>query len=395
MTRRATQGDQEFGSDSFLDIIANIVGILIILIVIAGVKVARQPDSVSEDGADTFEGATAEAESEVAVDQPEMIGMPDWDAVPSRNLVLDSIPLDRSVELKRSQALKQKVSRDEAQLKAYLVSLQKVPRTEGRDELPEVDAELDRTSSTIASLKSAVLDAEQKTNDQRKALVALQKRDDYVDGALQQIAVETRRLQEVLETTEEERKQAEASKDVLSHRLSPVGKSVSDRETHFRLHNGKIAHLPIERLVDRMTEQIKSRQRIVMKFRRYEGVVGPLDGFIMKYVVQRQALSPLQAMQYGQNSYRFSVSRWTIEPSDTYRGETVEQALKQGARFRQLVESAEPDSSVTIWLYPGDFENFAKLRELAHSMNLRVAARPLPEGTPVAGSPTGSQSTSQ
>ncbi len=394
MTRRATQGDQEFGSDSFLDIIANIVGILIILIVIAGVKVARQPDSVS-DGADTFEGATAEAESEVAVDQPEMIGMPDWDAVPSRNLVLDSIPLDRSVELKRSQALKQKVSRDEAQLKAYLVSLQKVPRTEGRDELPEVDAELDRTSSTIASLKSAVLDAEQKTNDQRKALVALQKRDDYVDGALQQIAVETRRLQEVLETTEEERKQAEASKDVLSHRLSPVGKSVSDRETHFRLHNGKIAHLPIERLVDRMTEQIKSRQRIVMKFRRYEGVVGPLDGFIMKYVVQRQALSPLQAMQYGQNSYRFSVSRWTIEPSDTYRGETVEQALKQGARFRQLVESAEPDSSVTIWLYPGDFENFAKLRELAHSMNLRVAARPLPEGTPVAGSPTGSQSTSQ
>ena len=285
--------------------------------------------------------------------------------------------------------------RDEAQLKAYLVSLQKAPRTEGRDELPEVDAELDRTSSTIASLKSAVLDAEQKTNDQRKALVALQKRDDYVDGALQQIAVETRRLQEVLETTEEERKQAEASKDVLSHRLSPVGKSVSDRETHFRLHNGKIAHLPIERLVDRMTEQIKSRQRIVMKFRRYEGVVGPLDGFIMKYVVQRQALSPLQAMQYGQNSYRFSVSRWTIEPSDTYRGETVEQALKQGARFRQLVESAEPDSSVTIWLYPGDFENFAKLRELAHSMNLRVAARPLPEGTPVAGSPTGSQSTSQ
>ena len=32
-----------FGSDSFLDVIANIVGILIILIVIAGVKVGRMP----------------------------------------------------------------------------------------------------------------------------------------------------------------------------------------------------------------------------------------------------------------------------------------------------------------------------------------------------------------
>ena len=114
-----------------------------------------------------------------------------------------------------------------------------------------------------------------------------------------------------------------------------------------------------------------------------------------KYVVQRQVMSPLQAMQYGHNSYRFSVSRWTIEPSDTYRGETVDEALRQGSHFRQLVESAEPDSSVTIWLYPGDFENFSRLRELAHSMNLRVAARPLPEGTPVAGSPNGSQSTSQ
>ena len=32
-----------FGSDSFLDVVANIVGILIILIVVVGVRVARAP----------------------------------------------------------------------------------------------------------------------------------------------------------------------------------------------------------------------------------------------------------------------------------------------------------------------------------------------------------------
>ena len=32
-----------FGSDSFLDVVANIVGILIILIVIAGVRVSQAP----------------------------------------------------------------------------------------------------------------------------------------------------------------------------------------------------------------------------------------------------------------------------------------------------------------------------------------------------------------
>ena len=43
MSRRTRNDEIELGSDSFLDIIANIVGILIILIVIAGVKVSRQP----------------------------------------------------------------------------------------------------------------------------------------------------------------------------------------------------------------------------------------------------------------------------------------------------------------------------------------------------------------
>ena len=45
--KRHGNTDPEFCSDSFLDIIANIVGILIILVVIAGVKVARQPAEAS------------------------------------------------------------------------------------------------------------------------------------------------------------------------------------------------------------------------------------------------------------------------------------------------------------------------------------------------------------
>ncbi len=43
MGRRAQTSELGFGSDSFLDVICNIVGILIILIVIVAVKVERQP----------------------------------------------------------------------------------------------------------------------------------------------------------------------------------------------------------------------------------------------------------------------------------------------------------------------------------------------------------------
>ncbi|HUG90744.1 MAG TPA: hypothetical protein VML55_07925, partial [Planctomycetaceae bacterium] len=45
MSRR-TEADPGVGSDAFLDVIANIVGILIILIVVAGVRVSRAPVAV-------------------------------------------------------------------------------------------------------------------------------------------------------------------------------------------------------------------------------------------------------------------------------------------------------------------------------------------------------------
>jgi hypothetical protein len=43
MSRRHS-GENEFGSDSFLDVLANMVGILIVLVVIAGIRVVRGPD---------------------------------------------------------------------------------------------------------------------------------------------------------------------------------------------------------------------------------------------------------------------------------------------------------------------------------------------------------------
>jgi hypothetical protein len=62
--------DTEFGSDSFLDIVANVVGILIILIVVAGVRVSRAPVVLSTAAAS---GATSlptarEASPSVSVD---------------------------------------------------------------------------------------------------------------------------------------------------------------------------------------------------------------------------------------------------------------------------------------------------------------------------------------
>jgi hypothetical protein len=48
-----------------------------------------------------------------------------------------------------------------------------------------------------------------------------------------------------------------------------------------------------------------------------------------------------------------------------------------------------------MWVYPSGFETFRRLRDQLHAQGYMVAARPLPEGVPVRGSPSGSLSAGQ
>ena len=74
MGRRAHKAELEFGSDSFLDVICNIVGILIILIVVVAVKVERQPLAQAEavENAALAEPAIPDREAEFAQRKTEL-----------------------------------------------------------------------------------------------------------------------------------------------------------------------------------------------------------------------------------------------------------------------------------------------------------------------------------
>jgi len=74
MRGRCGGGDPDFGSDSFLDIIANLVGILIVLIVLAGLRAGRAPVE-SELTAETDLLATS-APPQPVVSEPEPVPSP-------------------------------------------------------------------------------------------------------------------------------------------------------------------------------------------------------------------------------------------------------------------------------------------------------------------------------
>ncbi len=411
MSRRKCTGDQEFGSDSFLDIIANIVGILIILIVIAGIKVARQPPPGGEavvEAADVLSASSLDASTPL---QPqandasmafpfEIPGDGESADLHSAIAVLsEPPPPDETKELDREiQALTLQVddavsttASSEEELQELLQRVQANNTALKSQQDDAIVAERSRARNSMLTIKTELDDVKNKQALFETTIAKVNRRQRYIAEALKLVSLETRRLREVIEEAES----VEPTGDRLNHRLSPVGRAVTDAEEHFRLSGGRIAHIPLNGLLDRMKSQVGARRNVVMRFHRYEGVVGPVGGFNMQYTVQRESMAPMQALQYGGDAYRISIARWTIQPADTLAAEPVDTALRLGSRFRQIIESADPDTTVTIWLYPEDFRYFGRLREIAHALNLRVAARPLPVGTPIAGSPNGSRSSSQ
>lgn len=422
MSRRKSDADQEFGSDSFLDIIANIVGILIILIVVAGAKVAQQAESRDpvavqiSQGLDEIPKLLTDAELQSEVAAPTQFP---WTSSEQNSKNEDSLKPEVSAEelaeiqhqltdleaaeaeyLKQVEQLTlttQQVSEDLESTTAQLASAQKnLEAATDTDhnaalQFASLDREIVVNASAIADLKAELQEDSNQEQLYRSTLASLDQRQSYVHDALKQVSNQTRQLREVLKENQDNAPEL----DLLKHRLAPVSQSVAEQEIHFRLSGGRISHVPLDQLLERLKEQVVSRRSLVSKFNRYNGAVGPVQGFRMEYVIQRDALPPLQALQYGKSPYRMSVSRWQIHPTNTLVAETVDDALRIGSRFRQILERTYPETAITIWLYPDDFKHFHRLRQFAHQLDLRVAARPLPDGFPITASPSGSRSSSQ
>jgi hypothetical protein len=415
MSRRRSDGEQEFGSDSFLDVIANIVGILIILIVVAGVKVARQADvsplEIAEavaaevaakqitENATTETSPTAWPWAVAATDKLDL-AIPDFadtssgpfdvskdafdfspnsDAQPEIAEAVEQQLAKLSLELAQTQ---QFTAESEAELHQLMAALQQQENGARLQvaRLNSIGQEQTRLMASVLELQESGIKVDTQSDSFGSTLASLQKRQTYVQNALKQVSFDTLRLREVLDSQE----QNEQSGDRLNHRLSPVGRTVSSEEDqlHFRLHSGRIAHVPLKALVDRAGEQSQRRGNLIGRVPRYQGVVGPVEGFRLEYTIVRRLRSPTEISRSGQ-PYELYTEDVKISPAENLQAETVDQALRLGSRFRQLLESSPRDTTVSIWLYPNEFKYFSRLRDFAHTLDLRVAAWPQRDGEPI------------
>jgi len=363
----------ESGSDSFLDIIANIVGILIILIVIAGVRVSNAPTRT-----ELITKAVEEHSALVSVDLP--VPMPAIMVRPEPVIEFD-ISLGDSeqfhstgdVNLEKKNREIQKSLQAE---KRRLAQLQQLQQEEQRA-AAQLQNTLKQTEQKLAKLALS----------QKNTAAEKNKEQSIAAGLIHNIADLNQQLVEV----QRNRKPGQA----IEHSILPVSHLVDGQEWHFELRGGRVSYIPLDEFMDQMRNRIQQKVSWIAKYEVYEGMIGPIVGYHMKFRASRQKRSLSDELTYGAGRVMIGLDKWELVPSSDENRETAEQAMRKNSLFRSELQRIAHNDTITFWVYPDSFPLYQKLVKIVHQQRQQVAARPLPAGRKITGSPQGSRSVSQ
>ena len=244
------------------------------------------------------------------------------------------------------------------------------------DEVSEVADELVRLEKQLlqreAALEASRRRLETARSEARRRRTSLESHQQDVKVLLDKKAVAdgtartlARQHQQALQTLEEITSRADPVKP-LTHRLTPVSKTVRGKEQHFHVAGGRVSSIPLRRLQQRVRDQLTKHARFASRFQKHEGRVGPVDGFLLDYTIQRRPLSVVDELKYGRGMVRIGVTHWTIQPEEDVASETPDQALARGSRFHAALQSCQSGTALTFWVYPDSFVAFRRLQSAAH-----------------------------
>jgi multidrug efflux pump subunit AcrA (membrane-fusion protein) len=223
-SRRTDDAAEGFGSDSFLDIVANIVGILIILVMVVGVRV------------------------KYFVPQP-----PDPEPLP---------------DTQAAQAALQQLQQQYAALQETLAAT----RAAAAERLQRVE----QTELAIARER-----IEMDADAQRRRLQAEQ-----VEALQTQVAQQHQRLQ-ALEAQVRQAAAVRPTAVQVESYPTPVSTTVQGPEVHFQLLQDHVAWVPFDELAQRMKDDVRGKQDLLRSSPRLTATVGPVHGFRWQYTVAR------------------------------------------------------------------------------------------------------------
>ena len=380
--RRHDQSDA--GSDSFLDVLANLVGILVVLVVMTALQAAVVPPAAPPAA------IVAEEPAAVAATPAPPAGEPVGEVAEE----VARVPLiapkpDVIYERTPAPIVPAGLEREVAAAEANMLELRRrIAEAVAAEEAVRDDAEAARSRAAAAM------------DELRRSRAALSTAQADVETVAR--AAEAARLDRDLWAA----KAAAASDrppERLEHSALPVGRRVTGDELHFRLigdpgdaKGGLVRPVPIDDLTARLEQDVqRNRQRVVDRG-GYDGTVGPISGYLMNYRIEQDGGDVVSRVRSGTTTVvRFRLAGWTLADAAEDPSVPIAAALTEGSDFRYLLATAGPGATATFWVAPEAFGAFRTLQAAAREAGLSVAARPLPAGVPISGSPDGTRSVAQ
>ncbi len=346
--RRRPQREIAFSFDSFLDVVANVVGIILRLILVAWV------------GARSYKAVLPPPPPPPSyVEESEALPEPEDPLTP---------------ELERQR-------RELGLMQEQL--LEQMKQWEGVNQ-----------TSAAAAAEAAALGSKAAEADAERALLA-RGTDGAERGKLALSQAEVReRSRRVLEELAALRK-APPLKKTLRYR-TPVSAPLQSEELMFECNRGRVTLLDVGALLEDAHRNTRARADLLRTQGEFHDSTAAVGAFRLQYVVARER-GPLEGpgLLSGSGTFRCSIS-WEAVPVVPVRGETADDALKSGSEFRRVVDNLDPQqTAITMWVYPDSFPLYRRLRDYLHERDVVVAGRPLPEGFPIASNRNGSASRGQ
>lgn len=312
------------GQDSFLDVVSNLVGVLIILIMVLGTR-ARQ----------AYVTQRAEAIPTAPSDLPDLEG-----AVRDHNIVAAEIAAIRTSSEKQAFEIAYRNAERKALLDGITLAERQIK--DERNKLNADDREKLEAKATVEKLRSE----------------------------LEQIG----RAKESLSAQE-------APTEVLEHRPTPIARTVWDKEVQFHLSGGRISFIPLEQIQKAMVSDFRASESRLDKSVAVKRTIGPIGGFLVAYSLGL-ADSPDDFTSRQRTQGKPAIEFALIPTSDDI-GELVSEALQEGSEFLANMREVDPRSTITVWVYPDSFSEFRQIRDRLYKMKFVAAARPLSSGSPM------------
>ena len=330
------------GQDSFLDIVANLVGVLIILVVVVG--------------------AQAKSSWEIAEPDPEP--------------AIEVTELEQKLEQAQNRARKLKI--DNHQLENNIVCEESI-----NDRLADIRHQL------LVETELFQQEIDTKKKQRRAELDAHQQaRLDRMEEQ-KQLEIHLASLESEIESLPAVQPQTK----IIRHRSNPIARTVFFDEIHFQIRDGKIVYVPLNELVSLMKSEWKVKSEKLLQANRTVETVGPVQNFRLQYVLRGQTVYSPDRLQKRQ---RVEFDHFTIFPVNESVGVTTAEALRAGSGLESVLSRYEPGkTTVSLWVYSDSYPNYNAVKDWLHDRGYQVACWPLDSDRWISGGPNGFRTSAQ